>query len=82
VDRAHKINLGQDTYRPRPLRIDLSRQLQSIRVRQILVTRRDRQNDTTRLRNILQQHIPDLLLDILRLITNGHFGHTRQINEG
>ena len=82
MDHAHKIDLGQDTYRPRSLRIDFSRQLQTVRVRQILITRRDRQNDTARLRNILQQHIPDLFLDILRLITNGHFGHTRQIDEG
>lgn len=80
--RVHKIDLGQDTDRPRPLRVDLPRQLQPIRVRQILVTRRDRQNDTTRLRNILQQHIPDLLLDILRLITDGHFGHTGQVDKG
>ena len=80
--RAHKINLGQDTNRPRSLRVDFSRQLQPIRVRQILVARRDRQNDATRLRDILKQHISDLLLDILRLITDRHLGDTGQIDEG
>ena len=81
-NRAHEINLGQDTYRPRSFRVNFSRQLQPIRVRQILITRSDRQNDTARLRDILQQHIPDLLLDIFRLITDGHLGHAGQIHEG
>ena len=80
-NHAHEIYLSQDTYRPRSFRINFSRQLQPVRVCQILITRRDRQNDTTRLRNILQEHIPDLLLDILRLIANRHLGHTRQVDE-
>lgn len=30
TDRVHKINLGQDTNRPRPLRVDFPRQLEPI----------------------------------------------------
>lgn len=59
------------------LRVDLLGDLQSVRVGQVSVGRRDGQDEAALLGDELHQHVPDLVLDVLRLVSDGHFGHAR-----
>ena len=79
---AHEVNLGQDTDCPLALRIHLPRHLQTIRIRQIGVRSSDGKDDTVRLGDVLEEHLSNLLLNIPRLVTDGHLGETGQIDKG
>ena len=78
---SHQVDLRQDTNRPLTLRINLSCQLQPIRVRQVRVGCGDSKNDTSWSRDILEQHVPDLLLNIARLVADWNLCQARQIDE-
>lgn len=78
---SHEINLCQDTNRPRSLRIHLSCHLQAIRVGQIGVGGGNSQDNTRRLGDILQEHIPDLPLNILGLVSDRDLRQPREIDE-
>lgn len=67
---VHQIELRENTDCALSLRIDLTSKLEGLRVDEILVGRRDSQNDTVRLRNILEDERSRLLLDVGRLISN------------
>ena len=47
-----------------------------------MISGRDSKNNTRRLRDILEQHVADLLLNILRLVTDGHFRETGKVDKG
>lgn len=78
----HQVDLGEYTDRPQTLRVDFTRHLQTVRVGEILVGSGNGENDTTRLGDILHEHIADLLLDVLRLVSNGNLRQAGQIDEG
>ena len=78
---SHQVDLRQNTNRPLTLRINLSCQLQPIRVRQVRVGCGDSKNDTSWSRDILEQHVPDLLLNIARLVADWNLCQARQIDE-
>lgn len=79
---VHQINLTQHTNSALTLGVHLTRQLQTIGVGQILVGRGDGQNDGVGLADVLENHIPNLALNILGLISDGHLGQTGQIDQG
>lgn len=51
--------------------------LQSIRVGQVSVGRGDGQDQTALLGDELQQHVPDLVLDVYGLISDSNLSHSR-----
>ena len=63
------------------IRIDLLGQHKSIGCCQICVGRGDGQDQASVLSDELHQHIPDLTLNVRRLITNWDLGQAGQINE-
>lgn len=79
---SHEVDLGQHPDRPRPLRIHISGHLQPIRIRQIRIRRRHSQDDRIRLADEFQQHLPDLPLDVPRLIPHGDLCQPGQIDQG
>lgn len=79
---SHQVDLRQHANRALTFGIDFTCQLQPIGVRQICVGCSDRKDDTSWPRDVLQEHILDLLLDIAGLVADGHLGQTRQIDEG
>lgn len=64
------------------LRVHLLGYLEGVRVGQVSVGRSDGEDQTALLGDELQQHVSDLVLDVLRLVPHGHFGHPRQVDEG
>lgn len=78
----HQIQLSDDTDRADSLWVDLLRQLQSVRVCQIRVGGCDGENQTCFLLDELENHLLDLVLNVNRLIADGDFRETRQIDEG
>ena len=56
--------------------------LQSVRVGQVSVGWGDGQDQTALLGDKLQQHVPNLVLDVWRLVSHGHFSHPRQVDQG
>ena len=78
---VHQIDLGEHAHSPRTIRVDLSRQLQAIRVCQVRIGRSDSKNDTCWFRNVLDQHFLNLPFDVARLVTDGHSRDTRQIDK-
>lgn len=71
-----------DPAEPITLWVDLLGDLQSVRVGQVSVGGCDGQDEAALLVDELQQHLPDLVLDVRRLVSDGHFGHPRKIDEG
>jgi len=61
--------------------IDLTSQLQRIGIRNVSIRCGDSNNDRILLSNVLHRHLPNLTLNIRRLIPNRHFGDARQINQ-
>jgi len=57
-------------------------QAEGIRVGQVCVGRGNGQDQTALLGDELQQHVSDLMFDILWLVTHSHLGHPRQIDQG
>ena len=51
--------------------------LQSVRVGQVSVGRGDGQDQTALLGDELHQHVPDLVLNVYRLVSDGNLGHSR-----
>jgi len=76
-DCAHEIDLGQHTNSPRSFWVDFSGHLEAVRVGQVGVGSSDSEDDTARFRNVLVEHVSNLLLDIAWLVTDGDFGQTR-----
>lgn len=64
------------------LRIDFLGHLERIRVGQIHVGRRDGKDEAALPADELQDHVLDLVLDVLRLVPNRHFGDSREVDEG
>lgn len=62
--------------------VNLLGDLQSVRVGQVSVCRGDGQDEAALLGNELHQHVPDLMLNVVGLVSNGHFGHPRKIDQG
>lgn len=77
----HQVDLGQDTDRPRSIWVHLSCHFQTVRVGQIRVGASDSENDGIGLRDKSHEHISNLLFDISRLVTDGDFGQTGQIDQ-
>ncbi|KAH3667130.1 hypothetical protein OGAPHI_002779 [Ogataea philodendri] len=78
---VHQIDLGQNTNGSESFRVDLSGQLQTVTIGQILIGSIDGQNDRVWFRNELHDHLTNLFLNILRLVSNRNFGQSRQINK-
>lgn len=78
----HQIDLTQDTDGALSLGVYLARQLQTVGVGQILVGRGHGQDDSVGLADVLEHHILDLALNVLRLVSDRHLGQTGQIDEG
>mmetsp|Transcript_22946 Transcript_22946/g.33278 ORF Transcript_22946/g.33278 Transcript_22946/m.33278 type:complete len:228 (-) Transcript_22946:605-1288(-) len=66
--RVHEVQLGQHANGPVSLRIHLPGQLEGIGVRQVGVGRCDCQDNTLGVGNELQAQLPDLVLDVQRLV--------------
>ena len=73
---VHQVHLGQHTHRATAIDVHFRRELQTIRVCQVRVGGRHRQNDRVRLGDVLEQHIPDLPLNVLWLVTYRVLGQT------
>lgn len=56
-------------------------QFESIRVGQISVGWSDGQDQAAFSADELHNHVPDLLLDVHRLVSNGHLSDPRQVDE-
>lgn len=67
---SHQVDLGQDTDGSGSLRVDFSCKFETIRVGEICVGGSDSKNDCVWLGNIFDNHILDLLLNILGLVSN------------
>jgi hypothetical protein len=67
---VHKIDLGQDSNRPRSFRVDGSCELETVRVGQIGVGRSDGEDDGVGLGDELEEHVSDLLLNVSRLVAD------------
>lgn len=78
----HQIHLGQDTDRPCSLWIHLARHFQTVRVGQVGVGAGDREDDGVGLGYEPHEHVTDLLFDIARLVSDGNFGETGEIDQG
>ena len=64
------------------LRIDLLGQLEGIRVGQVHVGRGDGKDEAAFPADELQDHVLDLVLNILGLVPHGHLGDAWQVDEG
>ena len=78
---VHQIDFCQHTDGPLTLRIDLARELQTVRVGQIGVGGGDSQDDGVGLADLLQDHFLNLALNIPWLISNRDSCQTGQIDE-
>jgi hypothetical protein len=78
----HQIHFGQDTNRPCSLGVGLSGHLQPVGIGKIGVGRSDSEDDGVGFGNVSHQHVSNLLFDISRLISDGYFGQTGQIDQG
>lgn len=56
--------------------------LQSVRVGQVSVGRGDSQNQTALLGDELHQHVPDLVLNVYGLVSDGNLSHSRKVDQG
>lgn len=77
---VHQIHLREHPNGPLTVWIDLPRQLQRVRVRNIIIGWRDSHDYRVFRLNVLQGHLLYLLLDVLGLLANGHLGQARQVN--
>ena len=77
----HQVDLGQYTDRSSSIGVDISCQLQAIRVCQIGIGRSDGQDDGIGLGDILDQHILNLSFDVSRLVAYGHLGQPGKIDQ-
>lgn len=68
----HKIQLGQHTNGPLPLWVDLAGKLESFRVDQVDIGRRDSEDDTVGFSNVFANEVLRLLLNICRLVSDWH----------
>lgn len=64
------------------LRIDLLGQLEGVRIGQVHVGGGDGKNKAALPADELQDHVLDLVLDILGLVPHGHLGDAWEVNEG
>ena len=78
---VHQVDLGQDTNSTCTLWVNFASHFQTVRVGQIGISSSDGENDSVGLGNEPHQHVPDLLFDISRLVTNGYFGQTGQVDQ-
>lgn len=67
--------------RPLTLRIHFLGHLERVRVGQVHVGRRDGQDEAALPADKLQDHVPDLELDVLRLIPHRHLGDPREVDQ-
>jgi hypothetical protein len=79
---VHQVDFCEDTNGATPLWIDFPRQFQTIRVCEICVTGCDGENDGIWFGDVLENHISDLSLNILWLISNRDLCEPREIDEG
>ncbi len=77
MSKDFQISHGQLT-----LRVHLLGDLQSIGVGEVSVGWSDGQDQAALLRDELQQHVPDLVLDVVGLVSHSHFGHPWQVDQG
>ena len=78
----HKMIITSDTRNKKStIRIGNSSHLESIRVRQIWIRRRHRENETGRSFDIGHDHGSNLSLDIRRLVANRNLGDAREIHK-
>lgn len=63
------------------LRINFLCQFESVRVGQVSVSRSDGQDQAALSGDELHNHVPDLLLDVHRLVSDRHLGDPRQVDE-
>lgn len=69
---VHKVELRENTDRSLAHGVYMSGKLQSLRIDEIDVCGRDRENDTVGLRDIFGNEVACLLLNIRRLVANGN----------
>lgn len=69
---VHKVQLGQHTNGPLPLWVDLACKLESFRVDQVDIGRRDSEDDTVGFSNVFANEVLRLLLNIRRLVSDWH----------
>ena len=76
----HEVDFSEHPDRPSTHRIDISSQLQSFGIDDIHIGRRDGQDDTVGLGDILRDERPGLLLDIRRLISNRYLRRSGEMS--
>mmetsp|Transcript_16929 Transcript_16929/g.41237 ORF Transcript_16929/g.41237 Transcript_16929/m.41237 type:complete len:206 (+) Transcript_16929:1554-2171(+) len=79
--RIHQVKLCQNTNSSVSIRVSGLSKLQSIAVGNISVCGSNSQNDCVGVRNKLKEHLVNLLLNVLWLITNRNLGHSWQIHQ-
>lgn len=67
----HKIDLSQDSDSSGTLGVDITGKTKTVRVGEIDIGGSDCQNDGVGLGDVLHNHVPDLLFNILGLVSNG-----------
>jgi len=63
------------------LRVDLFGDLEGVGIGEVCVGRRDGEDEAVLFADELQQHVPDLNLNVWRLITHWNLRHARQIDQ-
>lgn len=71
---VHEIDFCEDTNGPPAHGIDMSGELQGLRVHDVDVGGRDSQDDTVGLRNVLGDEVARLFLNVCGLVSNGNLG--------
>ena len=64
-----------------PLRVGLACELECVRVGEVCVRRRDCENDRVGVACVARAHQSDLILDVNRLITDAHLGHSGKVEQ-
>mmetsp|Transcript_14955 Transcript_14955/g.23577 ORF Transcript_14955/g.23577 Transcript_14955/m.23577 type:complete len:230 (-) Transcript_14955:335-1024(-) len=80
--RVHEVDLGQHPDGPVAHAVHLLGELESVRVGQVPVGRGDGQDDRARVADVGQAHLPDLVLDVQRLVPHRHLGDPGEVHEG
>lgn len=70
LTRVHEVELGDDGERPPAVRVDVLGRLEALGGGHVGVSGAHGQDDGVRVRDVLQDQRPDLLLDVVRLVAN------------
>mmetsp|Transcript_25542 Transcript_25542/g.74503 ORF Transcript_25542/g.74503 Transcript_25542/m.74503 type:complete len:279 (-) Transcript_25542:42-878(-) len=80
--RVHEVELGEDAHSSLALGVNFTSHLKGIRVCNVRVRRRDSEDQSIGIRNVLKAELTNLLLNIFRLVTNRIPCDAGQVHQG